>query len=752
MPAPLLDPTKTPTLTGRGDPAEEGIDDSYVKPELFIPEMNDLVEASLRLRQDEEREWVKAWAFYKGRHWVTWREDQLVEIEQQKLPKMVLNFIMHVVQTRLGHLTKNRPMWTGVPANADEESRNATRLGIKVLEAYHHRLRMSKKITKAILWMLVPGVSFLKVGWDPLAGGQWNRALSGGEELSGSLGDLFCDVKKPHELLPEPGADDLEGTQRVVDRAFLPIGQVLRRWPHLKGKIEPIDPQSREGRAMLAGVFGSTDGKSSLVANRVEVAESWYRAGTPRTDGNVYENGLYAVVVNGKELAEAGPTPEGLPEIPYVRFGEVETDGFYPTSVARSLIDMNKILDVEFSQQEYNRKVLRPKTLIPYQAQIKQGGWDQDDNELVEYFYPYKPEPYTPASLPAHHIEGRNALIGMMKELGGNFDVLGGKAGTDVRSGRMVSYLQEYAGTVLGVVAGNIENAYEELGNMMLQIIQSRVREERMVPLVGANRRMEILAFQGADLKNMSGVWVQTGSALPISRAERADRIEKYIENKWIDPKKGLRMLNLADSDSDVFAEDELDREIADEVIYKLKNVSQDALKLAMQESQGIAMQRAQIRTSAGLPPLPPSERDVLRALKIEAFEFEDHSVIVEQLNRGFRKTRSYRELPQGLRALADAYCDWHTLLAAGTDPDFPEGSVSMLAPLPKPGDVPMGPSGMPSPVAGVPGAPPGAGMPPGAGGVASIGVDQRGPAENGAERREGLPPVRRPPGPGRPR
>ncbi|HEY6015523.1 MAG TPA: hypothetical protein VIU16_01955, partial [Gaiellaceae bacterium] len=684
MAGPILDLGQVPgppTLTGTGDPSAASVTDSYVKPESFIPEMNDLAEASLRLRQDEEREWLKAWAFYKGRHWVTWREDRLVEIEQQKLPKMVLNFVLHVVQTRLGHLTKNRPMWTGVPANADEESRNATRLGIKVLEAYHHRLRMAKKISKAILWMLVPGVSFLKIGWDPLAGGAWNRPLTSGEQLSGTLGDLFCDVKKPHELLIEPGADDLDGTQRVIDRAFLPIGQVLQRWPHLKGKIEPIDPHSRQGREMMAGLFGPSDGKSSLVSNRVEVSECWYRAGTPRTDGNAYEQGLYAVVVNGTELAEAAPTPEGLPEIPYVRFGEVETDGFYPTSVARNLIDMNKILDVEFSQQEYNRKVLRPKTLIPYQAQIKPGAWDQADDEVVEFFAPYEPKPYTPPSLPAHHIEGRNALVAMLKELGGNFDVLSGKAGTDVRSGRMVSYLQEYAGTVLGVAAGNIEYAYEELGNMMLQIIQSRVREERMVPLVGANRRMEILAFQGAQLKKMSGVWVQTGSALPISRAEREDRIEKYIENGWIDPKKGLRMLSLANADSDVFAEDELDREIADEVIYRLKSVTPDALKMAMPQAQAFAQQRAARRQAAGLPPTPPmaNERDMLRALKIEAFEFEDHAVIVEQLNRAFRKTRAYRELPEGIRALADAFADWHTLLAAGRDPDFPEGSVAMI-------------------------------------------------------------------------
>jgi len=727
-------------------PGDDSVENSIVNPEHFIRDMAQLAEAAKRMRWEEEREWLKAWSFYKGRHWVTWREDRLVEMEQQKLPKITLNFVMNVVQTRLGHLTKNKPMWQGVPASADEESRNATRLGLKVLEAYHHRLRMVPKLTKAILHMLVTGIAYLKPGWDPLAGGSYSRTLSNGQALTGPLGDVFCDVVKAWELLVEPGCDDIDSAQRVIHETFMPIGQAFAKWPKLdKEKIQPIDPSTRENRALLEAQFGTSATASSH--NRVLVQECYYRKGTPRDDGGgTYERPLCAVVVNGTELATSYWMDEGMPEIPFVRLAEVEADGFYSTSTARQLVDMNKILDVEFSHQEYNRKVMRPKTLLPYQAQIQKDAWDQDDSELVEFFHPYAPTAYTPPALPAHHIEGRNTLVQMLKELGGNFDVLSGKAATDVRSGRMVSYLQEYAGTVLGVVASNIESAYEDLGNMLLQIVQQRVTEERMVPLVGSNRRMEILAFKGTDLKSMAGVWVQTGSALPISRAERQDRIEGYIEKGWIEPKKGLRMLSIADPDSDVYADDEQDREIADEVIYKLKALKPDALKQAMQAGQAAAEQRMALApppmpmpaapSEPGMPPPPPmapgpvpfGERDVLRALKIEAFEFEDHSTIVEHMDKAFRKTRYYREAPLALRALADAYCDWHVLLAAGRDPDHPEvpqgGLLTKHRPRP-PGQPPPPLPGSEDPASGPSGA-----------------------ADPGQEQSEGLPPVRATAGP----
>ena len=719
---PTTPAVQRPTLVTGEDPLE------YVsQPEKFVTELNELSEACRRMRYDEEREWLRAWAFYKGRHWVTWREDKLVEIEQQRLPKIVVNYVMNVVQTRLGHLTKNRPMWVGIPATADEDSRNATRLGLKVLEAYHHRLRMQKKLLKWILHGIVSGTSFLKIGWDPLAGGKFSIPLSDGTPETGPLGDTFIDVVKAWELLVEPGADDIDSAQRVVHESFQPIGQVLRRWPQLKGKIEPIDPNTHENRALLEAQFGSSSGAHA--ANRVLVSEAWFRSGTPRPEGEQYEQGLCATVINGKEVVSADPIEEGMPEIPFVRFAEVETDGFYGQSTARQLVDLNKILDIEFSHQEFNRRVMRPKTLMPFQAQVDKEAWDQNDDEVVEYFAPYEPKPYSPPGIPAHHVELRNAMVGMVKEIGGNFDVLSGSAGSDVRSGRMVSYLQEYAGTVLGVVAQNIESSYEELGTMLLQVVQTKVTEERYIPLVGANRRMEVLAFKGADLRGMAGVWVQAGSAQPISRAERQDRIERYMENKWLDPKKGMRMLSIADPDSDLYADDEQDKEIADDAVFKLKAANPETLKAAIATGQQAADSRAarMMPMAQGAPPPAPfSERDVLRAMKIEAFEFEDHQSIVDQVNRAYRKTRAYRDAPAGIRALADAYCDWHVMLAQGIDPDRP-GSMLLTGHVPKPG--PNGPGGPPTPPPGGPG-----GTPPG--------------ADPGTETAEGLPPVPSVPGP----
>lgn len=723
----------------------EEVDPEEEKAKKLWQEVQDLRDSVQSIRRTEEQEWVRAWQFYKGNHWVTYNQHgNLSNIAASDKPRIVVNFILHTVQTKLGHLIKNKPVLTGVPENSDEESRNATRIGVKVLEAYWRKLRMRAKLTESILWTLIAGKCLFKVYWDPQAGGtaslpgaslqgpdgmpmmEQDGSMPRSEDNTIPLGDLSVEVAYPHEVYVDPGAQDIEHTTRLLHRTFKPISWVKKRYPEKAAKLQPIDPSTAEGMSIIRQLHGLNDAVASKIQDRIEVIEAWFRP------SDEYPQGLFAVFAGGEQM-ESGPTPEGYPPIPFVSLDEIRTDTWYSTSTARQMIDTNKIIDIELSQQEHLRKVLRFKTLLPYQANISKAAWDERDDEIVEYFHPFKPEPYAPPSLPPHHIELRNSLIGLMKELSGNIDVMAGMASGETRSGRMVSYLQEYAGTVLGVVAQNVEQAIEDLGNMMLVILQDKVREDRMIPYIGRNRRTEILHFKGEDIKGMHSVIVQAGSALPLSRAERFDRIEHWMEQGWLDPAKGLKMLDMADPDGDMWAEDELDRENADEAIYKLQNLSLEEIKPIYDE----------LMQNAAISGAPPTLRDVLRGLSIEAFEFDNHQIHIEQLNRGLRKTRRYREMPGPLRALVDALVDWHVMLMNGLDPDQPEASLLIPGQASQPGAAPGGQMG---------------GMGGGMGGpqdptVPDLGGagQRKAKAENGAEQAQGLRPVRRPPGPGRP-
>jgi hypothetical protein len=475
------------------------------------------------------------------------------------------------------------------------------------------------------------------------------------------------------------------------------------------------------------------------------VKELWARHSEDR-----YPRGLCAVVVMGRVVQKL-PTPEGYPEIPFVEFDEIRTNGFWSTSTARQLIDLNQVINIQISQQEHRRKVLRYKTLIPQQALIDKDAFDRTDTEIIDYWAPHVPTHLAPPETRQGEVEIRNSLINIVKEIGGSFDVLAGRTSGEVRSGRQTAYLQEYAGTVLALVAQLVEWALTDFGNQALQILQKKVREDRFESFIGRDRRVQVLSFKGADLEGCAEIIVQPSASLMMSRAEKMDRIEHWMEKGWLSPDVGLRLLDLGDFDTEIYSEEEQDRQNADEMIYRLESVPVPLPDGTMQAAMALAEMDGNVF----------SERYTLRALSIEAFPFDNHAIHRQQIDRVLRKTRTYREWPPTKRDLVDALYDWHLLLEGGGPVEtplsqpLPAGALTPGLPVPPPTGSdgrPAAPSGNGSngaqvPSTGSPQALQGK-IPSGIGGIADPHV-RAGVPESGAETAAGLPGVPVPPGPG---
>lgn len=755
-----------PPPAGPVAPGAPEAEDPYagIEDEKILREISDLEEQGGKLRYDEEVEWQISWRFYNGKHWGEWDKDgNLVDLEDEDIPHLVLNYILHLVQTRLAHLIKNRPILQGLPGRPDERARNATRLAVRVLEAYWRKLRLPAKLGEALLWMLVCGKSFWKIYWNPALGKE--RLLSAGpgaQPLKAREGDLAVDVVFPHEITVNPGAMNLDptsarGAQRLMHTSWKSLGEVTRRWffdpdeeAALKRMAEENAGQTDQARRELEGL---TRAPGASLSGLVPVKEIWVRACPD------YQQGLRAVSVNGKIAyqrtpdgkkgrREVTPTPKGSPEIPFVEFDEIRTNSFWSTSTARQLLDINQCINIEISQQEHRRKVLRYKTLIPEQANIDKDAFDRTDTEVITYWAPFKPEHLAPPETRQGEVEIRNSLINIIKEIGGSFDVLSGRTSGEVRSGRQTAYLQEYAGTVLALVAMLIEWSLTAFGNMALSILQAKVTEERFESFVGRDRRVQVVSFIGADLDGCGEIIVQPMSSLLMSRTERMDRIEHWMKEGWLKPDIGLRLLDLGDFDTEIYSEEEQDRQNADEMVFRLQGAPAEFADDVIEQAKATALKDGNVF----------SERYILRALGIEAFSFDNHAIHQQQIDRNLRKTAEYREWPPAKRALADALWEWHELFKRGgpiETPLAPEPpptgtEVTPGLPPPIPGEV-AGPAGggdaPPSAAALAPGSPAALqGQPPGGGGIGGNGA--AGP-ESGAEAAAGLPGVPRPPGPG---
>lgn len=735
----------------------EGIEDEHV-----LREISELEEQGGKLRYDEEVEWQVAWRYYNGKHWGDWDSNgNLVDLEDEDIPHLVLNYILHLVQTRLAHLIKNRPILQGLPGRPDERARNATRLAVRVLEAYWRKLRLPAKLAQALLWMLVTGKAFWKVYWNPALGAE--RTIPGdGRDLTTRDGDIAVDVVFPHEILVNPGAMNLDptdarGAQRLLHTSWKSIGEVTRRWYFDDEETKALERAAEENAGKTdqsrRELEGLTKAPGTSMSGLVPVKELWMR---PSPD---FPAGLRAVSIEGKIVyrrtpegtrgqREITPTPKGSAEIPFVEFDEIRTNSFWSTSTARQLIDINQCINIEVSQQEHRRKVLRYKTLIPSQAMIDKDAFDRTDTEVIEYWAPFKPEHLAPPETRQGEVEIRNSLINVIKELGGSFDVLSGRTSGEVRSGRQTAYLQEYAGTVLALVAMLIEWSLTAFGNMVLKLLQARVSEQRFESFVGRDRRVQVVSFIGADLDGCGEIIVQPMSSLLMSRTERMDRIENWMKEGWLKPDIGLRLLDLGDFDTEIYSEEEQDRQNADEMVFRLQAAPAQFAPEVLDQAQQLAALERNVM----------SERYVLRALKIEAFPFDNHEIHQQQIDRNLRKTAEYREWPPAKRALTDALWEWHELFKRGgpietpIDPIEPPTGTEVEPGLPPPipeAAAPGGGGAPPTAAAMAPGSPAALQGHPPPGGAIGGAQDAAPRPESGAERSAGLPGVPKPPGPG---
>lgn len=728
----------------------------YVKnPEALWKEVSDLRDDSLHARKHHERLWALCWMFYKGDQWrkpSPTPEWNIIKVNVGKRPKITVNKILPMVQTRRAHVLKNRPTGIVMPASTDEEDRNSARVAQDILDYDREYLKNWELLDgKLSLCMFVTGNAFKKIYWDPTKGRKLERNRYKLDPVSGvpmmqepqappvvlpsqssveptpeqefkeaetpeapevapepiiegtydePEGDIVVEFVPPEEILPEPAATSLDECQRLLHRTLKTLKWVKDSFGEAAEAVESINIKTEKGKAIAQGakLFGLT---ADEVANRVEVIEAWFR---PSIE---YPEGLHAVWADDKLMA-GGPTPPAFEHIPFVHYQEIDTDEFWGMSSVSQVLDIQKALNLAVSRDEYMRQRLRPKLMAATDSGLDESQYSDDDAEIVYVHHPFYPKFTEPPSYERDTVATEFFKLAV-DDIGGSSDIMRGQiSGGDIRSGRMVNYLQEYAGTVLSGPARQIERGEEKTANIILRLRKHYTPEPRLYYIVGRNREVEVKSFLGSDIEGCGDYRVQTGSALPSSIAEKRDTVFTAVE-KGILPPGDPRLVNLLGMPSDlddIMDEKQLDRNNATEENHKFLSMTEEMVG----EAYGILAEGLEQQTQgqASMMGLKPTPNDILDGMDLAPRDFEDHQTHLEKHNRE-RKSKGYKRLPKSVKALFDAHCDMHAFYL-----------------LPPPG---------PAPEAN-----------PGESGEESGGEEGPGNPQGNQERSEGAPPSRKAP------
>jgi hypothetical protein len=644
---------KSPVISG------ELVDDSILKRFKEQEKAKKLVawakaeyEKCKSARKVEENDWYLQLAFYNGYQYHDWRtvagkQGLVEEANPSMLPRITVNRIEPIVRTEIAKTTSQQPSASVVPASNDEEDLLSATAGEQVWQSvYDNNHFQTEILQKAEFWRAITGNGFIKCFWDGSV--QNFDAKKTQDPLSGekkilrvptAMGDVKYEVVSPfHLFVPDLSEEDLE-KQPYIFNVYTKTEQYVKNTFKnvLPKDFKPTKVTSSEIQdAALLDLRGVDNAKPDSVL----VIEMWIK---PNQTEWLPKGGLITIV--DTEIVQYSDS--GIPyhhgQFPFAHLHGVQNGKFYRRSVIKSLIPL---------QREYNRtrsQIIHAKNLMAKPQMMYQEG-SVDARKVTAragvwipvrpgFQYP-TPVPIQP--LPNYVIQEIQQLHTDFEDLSGQHQISRGDSG-GVTAATALAYLGERDDAYLTTIYNSIEAGVEKMAKQALSLFVQYVDDKRLVKITGDDGSFDAMMLSGADIASGTDIRVESGSALPTSKAARQALVTEWMKMGFISPEDGLRVLEMGML-KQYYNTIKIDENAAQRENLMMKKITEEMAQQYESEWNNGAAQ-------GDIDKLDPNTGEPLQVPPVvNVNDWDNHAVHVEVHNR-FRKSQSYQALPDVAKA-----------------------------------------------------------------------------------------------------
>lgn len=522
-----------------------------------------------RGRQMLENQWKLNLAFYKGRQYTYYntsarRIESLPMDDGQKpryLVRLVSNQIISGAHSLLAKYTKTKPVMHAMPGSGSDIDIKAAQMAESLLEYWWDDLELDDKLEEALLWSIVCGQGFWKITWDPHAGKAMKFLLDPNgkpilddslkdlfrsklsqqgiqpQEKTVYLGDLRVEVPSPFDTFVDPSAKVFDDAKYVFCDHNLDPDEVRARWGTW---LEP------DKIAVAPDATLPFQNASDTTENNVKAVHIGYFRPSP-----ALPDGRYVVWVDKpNRILEDGPWPYPSHELPFVKFPGIRVPGqIYDSSVVEHAIPLQKELNRTISQiVQYKNLTIKPRVWSPAGALAgtrltDEPGAVQEYNVIGDH----RPEVEKLPSMPPYIFDHLTGIRNALREVFGLSEVSEGQLPPNLEAGVAIDLLQEMSTDRLAPTIKLIEHGIASAGQIMLNLAQQYYIEPRLMKIRGSGGGVQVKRFTQADIAGGINIRVESGSALPRTRAGRQARVEWLMDKGIIRPDQAYKHLDIAD-------------------------------------------------------------------------------------------------------------------------------------------------------------------------------------------------------------
>lgn len=549
-------------------------------------------------RQMFERQWFLNLAFYEGKQYIA---PALVpgygfRLTTPRAPRhrvrLVINKIRKAVLTECARLCSSRPIPTVVPATNEREDAQAALIGEQILKAAFSTSGFEQEYRMAVWWAAVTGTGFIKQYWD--AGAKDFDSMKLPEtpmmpDGSGPVPDEIIDRvpglrQKLNTPVPSQGkiciekvspfyiyVPDLMNTDINQQPYVIHVLTKTKQWVKNVYGFTPVADANSAATTLDTAMIIARGAEQRF--DSVMVKEVWIKPGGHPD----FPNGGLLTIINNRlvQCRENWPLP--FPDYPFYHITGIPTGGFYGDSIVVDLIPLQKEYNKTRSKATEIKNIQGVARIVYAEGSVNPRKISTEPGQSIPYTPGYdKPDILPAVEVPASYNNEIERLNQEFDDLSNQHDLT---QNGDPASGTAMAFLVEQDNELLVFQTSSIERATQQLGNHYLKLASNYWDGDRVVRVTGKNQTYEALRWKKDSLRGNTDVRVQTGSALPVSKAARQALITEFMQNGFIAPEAGLEVLDLGNLE-----------QMMDEYLTDKRQAIRENLKIAEMPEKLLAM------------------------------------------------------------------------------------------------------------------------------------------------------------------
>lgn len=497
-------------------------------------------------------------AFLYGKHYFTIERQtkgalderilwELKSLEKAKRTRKTMNYILPLYRSLLSRMIQMKQRVTVDPLTNQERDKAASRVSQEALEDFWLNVNVSNPILKQkyagmlqILlklfgFMLTVGKGHLMPFYNPNAKAKvLFENLENKPIINAQVGAVEVEVDHWLNVFPDPMG------RFKIHKKILPVDYIEELYG-VAVKEEEVGLSDIEKQLLQLLEGGDTD----RFKNSAEVYTRWELPNKRNPEGRLFVHTKDRMLIKPQAIP-----PEYQGSIPIYDFDFIDIMLAHPQGIIDQLIPSQEELNHTVSRLHEYKKWFAGKILVPDGTKLSSSYNDQV-GQVVKYDASGgKPEFQTPPSPPAFIMQELIRIRKDMEDLAATHDASQGRAQPGIKSGVAIENLSELDQSQLTPVLILIETQLSFFCETVLNIMEEKYSEPRLVGIAGDQLAQDVKTFKGDNVAGNRRVKISLGNNLPVSREARQETIAGWLKAGLITPEEARGMLEFGSLDN----------------------------------------------------------------------------------------------------------------------------------------------------------------------------------------------------------